>query len=681
MSVVEFPQTPSWLKKYYERGFRLIFYDARHKGPEGQAALKWTERSDKIEEYKAGQNIGVFTGHEISPGKFLADVDFDWTDGLAMAKRILPPTGFGFGRPSRLISHSFYTTPEPLISRSYDNIDGKPFVELRGTKQDGTVGLQTMIPPSVHPSGEVLNLLMDEDIGHVEQLERYVALYATACMFYSVMGHRGLLHDNRMALAGFLLTSGCSYDETLLVGCAIAEACGNNVADFELIVKTTSQRFRNNEPIHGRTALIKAIGDDGKKIVTRVREWLGGSDFLENAKGVVIPTSQENVRIALQKLDVQLSYDMFSHKPLIDYPGSGNGNSYNGAIGDEIIKAIWFEVDTKFKFRPPKEFFFDAVSNFAYHNKFHPVLDYLSMLTWDGIPRLETWLIKSAGAADSDYVKAVSAIMLLAAVRRVTDPGCKYDEMVVLESGTQGLFKSTALRTLCPDERWFSDDLPLNVDAKQVVERTLGKWIIEASDLSGMRASQVEHLKAMLSRQVDGPVRLAYGRLPVEQPRQFIIVGTTNSYNYLMDPTGNRRFWPMRIQKFDIEWIRANKEQLWAEAYAKEQKGASIRLPTSLYDHAAFQQERRRVVDPWEERLAESFPPDEWHKLTLEEAWAPLAIPIDRRDTKAKRRFLDAFNKLGFVRKTLRRADVNNNKPFLGYERRPLEGQQELNDD
>jgi hypothetical protein len=672
MSVVEFPQTPSWLAKYYDRGFRLIFYGTKKKGPEGQEALKWTERSDEAKDWRTGRNVGVFTGHEISDGKYLVDVDFDWSDGLPLAKRIMPATGFGFGRASRTISHSFYTSPKPIASRAYDNIDGKPFVELRGTKTDGTIGLQTMLPPSIHPSGEEVKLLMDEEIGHYEDIERHVTLYAVACMIFAHLGHRGAVHDNRMAIAGFLLSEGLSPAEVLLVGSAIVEACGNNVADFELIHKTTIARYKANEPVQGRGALIKAFGDDGKKIVARIKEWLGGSDFQEDSKGRINANNQDNVKLALEKLELGLSFDLFAQKPLVDYPGNGNGSAYRGPLVDAIVRYCWLEVDNRFKFRPSKDFFYDVVENVAHSRKFHPVLDYLRNLEWDGIPRVNEWLIRAGGAGDTEYTKAVSAIMLIAAVRRVTQPGCKYDEMVVLESGKQGLMKSTALRTLCPNEAWFSDDLPLNVDAKQIVERTLGKWIIEASDLSGMQSSQVEHLKGMLSRQVDGPVRLAYGRLPVEQPRQFIIVGTTNSYTYLTDSTGNRRFWPIRIKGFDISWIKENRDQLWAEAYVRERAGESIRLDPALYGHATLQQERRRAEDPWELKLGEVFSREEKHRLAPDDVWGALGLSIDRQDPKAHDRVLKAMHRLGFTRKTVRTTD---GKVVKGFSRDPEEGQ------
>lgn len=139
---------PAWLQKYVNRGFRLVFYDARTKGPQGLHANDWQLQEYRPEEYVEGQNVGVMTGHEISEGRFLADVDFDWPEGLRL-KELLPPTGFGYGRQSRTVSHAFYTTPKPVVSRKFTDLEGKAIVEIRGVKNDGTLGLQSIDRKSV----------------------------------------------------------------------------------------------------------------------------------------------------------------------------------------------------------------------------------------------------------------------------------------------------------------------------------------------------------------------------------------------------------------------------------------------------------------------------------------------------------------------------------------------------
>lgn len=679
MTVIDFPTTPPWLARYYEQGFRLIFYPSGQKGPSGKDAVNWPSRDDKAEDYKAGMNVGTFTGHELSPGRFLADIDYDWAEGFPLAKRILPITEFGFGRETRKITHGFYTTPTPIPLMAFKTLDvNKNYVELRGTKADGTIGLQTMLPPSIHPNGEKLNLLTDTSICHCEDLPRRVALYATACLLFNSFPSSSMAHDARMASVGFLFEEGLTVAEVESIIAGVTEACGNNVADALEVVKSTSERVRNSEHVVGKNKLIQIIGEQGRKVIAQIKEWVGNSGFIEDSKGRIVATSQENVKRAMDKVGMELSYDVFAQKPMVIYENPQlNGNSYRGPLVDSVVRQGWLEIDEKYHFRPAKDFFYDVAENVAQKNKFHPVLDYLSALKWDGVDRMDEWLIRGGQAVDTDYVRAVSRIMLLAAVRRVTQPGCKYDEMLVLESSQQGLLKSTALRSLCPNDKWFSDDLPLNVDAKQIVERTLGKWIIEASDLSGMHVSQVEHLKGMLSRQVDGPVRLAYGRLPVEQPRQFIVVGTTNSSTYLTDSTGNRRFWPITVKKFDIAWIIENRNQLWAEATSREKAGESIRLDPKLYDSASQQQEKRRAEDPWEVKLAEVFGRETKWRLTPDEVWGALGIAIDRRDLRANERVLKAMANLKFIRLAVK--DTNKNVT-RGFARDIIAGQQEFTD-
>src|SRR3546814_10950113 len=135
--------------------------------------------------------------------------------------------------------------------------------------------------------------------------------------------------------------------------------------------------------------------------------------------------------------------------------------------------------------------------------------------------------------------------------------------------------RSTRTDTLLPTRR--SSDL-LNAESKVVIERLAGRWIAEAAELKGMRKGEVEHLKGFLSRQND-TARMSYARLPVIVPRQCVIFGTTNSERYLRDLTGNRRFWHVRVDGFDLPRLRADVDQLWAEPAPREPSGASHRPP------------------------------------------------------------------------------------------------------
>jgi predicted P-loop ATPase len=175
--------------------------------------------------------------------------------------------------------------------------------------------------------------------------------------------------------------------------------------------------------------------------------------------------------------------------------------------------------------------------------------------------------------------------------------------MLALE-GPQGSLKSTMLRTLAVKPEWFLDDMPMNVDTKKLIEQVRGRWIIEASELKGMKAADLEHIKNMLSRTHDRS-RLSYDRFVTDMPRDCVFFATTNDAKYLRDQTGNRRFWPVAITKIDIEALKRDRDQLWAEAVEAEATGESIRLSKKLWAEAGKEQEQRLEEEPWVEIFAE----------------------------------------------------------------------------
>jgi predicted P-loop ATPase len=346
-------------------------------------------------------------------------------------------------------------------------------------------------------------------------------------------------------------------------------------------------------------------------------------------------------------LGVGVRYDEFNDQVLVD------GLADRAVVADDVVvKELWLLIEERYRFLSTRDFFFTVVEEAARRNAFHPVRDHLDDLKWDGVPRIDRWLVDYGGAQDTAYVRAVGGITLVAAVRRVRKPGCKFDEMLILENPTQGTERSTAIQVLAVRDEWFSDDLPLNSDGKRVIEQTRGKWIVEASELSGMRKSDVEHLKAMLSRQSDRS-RLSYDRLTTDRRRQFIIIGTTNATYYLRDTTGNRRFWPVAVTGFDLVALARDRDQLWAEAAARETTGASIRLDSKLWSAAGEEQEEREIGDPWLELLrtaTEGFN----GKIFGEDVWKLVRMPPDRRAQEHNGRIGAAMRQLGFEHKKRR---------------------------
>src|SRR5262249_33893628 len=151
--------------------------------------------------------------------------------------------------------------------------------------------------------------------------------------------------------------------------------------------------------------------------------------------------------------------------------------------------------------------------------------------------------------------------------------------------------------------------------------------------LAGMRKSDVEDLKGMLSRTSDRE-RLAYDRITSEVARQWIAIGSTNNKKYLKDQTGNRRIWPVEIKQFDLKALKENVPQLWAEAAEREAKGESIRLDPKLWSAAGAEQEQRTAEDPWWELLEGHFDPYPALRIACKDVWKLIQMDEGRQTTE-----------------------------------------------
>jgi hypothetical protein len=266
-------------------------------------------------------------------------------------------------------------------------------------------------------------------------------------------------------------------------------------------------------------------------------------------------------------------------------------------LDDDVIRCIRKYLVGLTDMNWTKDDVLEAVLTLARENPVHPVRDYLVRQKWDGVPRLDTLLVKYAGATDNAYVRAIGAKTMIAAVRRVRQPGCKFDNVIVLEGG-QGCGKSSFVKSLSPHIEWFSDSPIGNTESKDAPLSLQGRWIIELGEMSVLSKSGVEALKAFVSSSIDH-VRRPYGRMHEELRRQCIFVGTTNQSAYLKDQTGNRRFWPVKVATIDLDGLIADRDQLWAEAAVREAGNESLLLPQELWEVAAIEQEERVADDPW----------------------------------------------------------------------------------
>ena len=226
----------------------------------------------------------------------------------------------------------------------------------------------------------------------------------------------------------------------------------------------------------------------------------------------------------------------------------------------------------------------DSLSQITLQNRFHPVRDWLNSIgtQWDGVRRVDRLLVDYLGAEDSPYVRAVTRYVLLAAVKRIFEPGCKFDEMMVL-SGAQGIGKTLILSKLGGE--WFSNSFK-DVENKDSWQSMTGKWLIEIGELRAKKRSDEDAMKNFLSKTED-VYRPAYGRYAQSFPRQCVFIGTVNDDEFLNDATGGRRYLPIECKGIKqgskvANMTKETVEQIWSEVYLLYKSGVDVRLPQSI---------------------------------------------------------------------------------------------------
>lgn len=269
-------------------------------------------------------------------------------------------------------------------------------------------------------------------------------------------------------------------------------------------------------------------------------------------------------------------------------------------------------------------------------NSYHPIKDYLKSLRWDKKERLDFLLIDYFGAEDNLYHREAIRKMLVAAVNRVMNPGCKFDLVLTLV-GEQGTKKSTFIKKL--GKEWYSDTF-MTVQGKEALEQIQGAWLIEMAELSGLRKAEVESVKHFISKQED-IFRPAYARAAETFPRQCVFFGTTNKKDFLTDPSGNRRFMPVdvvksRIKKDVFKDLDLEVDQIWAEAFELYRKKESLFLSKEAEVIARNEQishsemdERKGIIEQYLDRKL----PKDWDKKDLFERKDFLADPLSGGDT------------------------------------------------
>jgi len=247
----------------------------------------------------------------------------------------------------------------------------------------------------------------------------------------------------------------------------------------------------------------------------------------------------------------------------------------------------------------------DAVSLAAARHQVNPVLEVFNALApWDGIERLPFWLCECMGCLDTPYHRLVGTKFLMGLVKRVLQPGCKFDYMLIFE-GAQGIGKSSAGRILALRDEWFSDTpfhANLDRDARMALH---GCLVHEVSEMQGFNQADIRAVKIFLS-QMEDRVRVPYAQQFETFRRSMVFVGTTNETEYFRDTTGNRRFLPVACRAVDLDRLRQWLPQIYAEALHRVRAGESV-APTREEEATLCvpEQQKRLIQHPWTDFIAE----------------------------------------------------------------------------
>lgn len=525
------------LQIYKNLGWRTIPIPQRSKAP---ILTNWQIPNDYDDSLY--ENIGILLG-ECSNN--LIDIDLDNKITLKYAPYFLPATAI-FGRESNPKSHYLYyvKNAKPIKFTA----DKKLFIELRSN------GQQTIFPPSIHPSGEVIEWHKGpENIISIsfDDINKVISLLSTASLLheYWVQGNRQNL---ALYLSGVLLQEiGLSEEVVQHFIYAIAtETNDPEISERLKAVETTNSKIIIGEKIGSWGKLQEILN---KSIVDILRKWLTFGKKKSTKKPAdnfislvnLLQNSEENNK---------LKYNSFTQKR--EYLGN--------PIEDIDIHRIRVKLYVDYGVEFSRNVVDEGLLYICENNSYDPLKDYLLALKWDGIDRIQSLLrVLDITPRKNKLYPIFITKFLLGAVNRALNPGCKFDTILILV-GKQGYRKSTFFRKLCPREEWFSDQIQ-GISKPDDFSLLQGKWIIEFGELYAIAKSRQEMIKRYLSRQED-EYRRPYGHNVKIFPRRCVYGGTTNSFDFLDDETGDRRNWVIEINKpIDTDKLVEIREQLWAQ--------------------------------------------------------------------------------------------------------------------
>lgn len=328
--------------------------------------------------------------------------------------------------------------------------------------------------------------------------------------------------------------------------------------------------------------------------------------FLKTDKGSLRANSSRNVVLILQndsRLKNLIQYNEFSEQ-IEKLKANSVLETQSGEWNDKDDSKLKLFIEDNYSYVPSKDAISDAVIKFSMDNSFNPVKQRIETVKWDGVKRVETFFIDYLGTEDSVYVRQITKRWLVGAVARVYKPGIKF-EIVPILFGGQGIGKSTLVGSIYRD--YLLDELQSMGKNKDDFQQLVGSWIVEIGELSAMKRTDVDHVKAFISAQSDR-YRASYGRYATNHLRKSVFIGTSNPPEFLKDKSGNRRFFPIECNinpnskdPFNID--DQDILQTLAEAKVMYDNGCEIYVDNELQQIAEKYQKEAMIQDPSEERI------------------------------------------------------------------------------
>lgn len=334
------------------------------------------------------------------------------------------------------------------------------------------------------------------------------------------------------------------------------------------------------------------------------------------------------------------TYDVFANKRLYD----------GQPAEDHKDTRLTLDLERRYGLRVEPLVVRQVADVIAHQNEFHPVKDFLRSLHWDGEERLHALMAKGFGSLPNEnqtdaYLSDVGRKLCISAVARVMDPTAK-NEIIVVATGKQGKKKSTGFKALAARPEWFGDS-HLSISSKDAYMQLDGKWFYEIAELDSFKKAENTAIKSFVSSQSD-TYRPPFGAHTITRHRNTIFVATTNEDQFLDDPTGTRRYAPVLTGEVNVEWIRANLAQIWAEAVVRFDRGERWWYEGDEADRLHRASADFRTLDPWADRVLTKIFEGTTGFFTVEKILTDwFTVPLDRVTKRERNRISSVMTQLG----------------------------------